>query len=90
MCLICHCRQVTFHYIGKNSYTVPIYKSGVKSNASNYISISKLSIIPKQSESIITKKNYPNYCLIISVLIDMDFSLKYLFSRIRSLGSKTN
>jgi len=45
-----------FPQFWKKSYIIPTFKSGDKSNVMNYIPISKLSIIPKAFEAIITKK----------------------------------
>jgi len=46
----------TFPLCWKESYIVTIFKSGNKINVINYRTISKLSIIPKLFDSIITKK----------------------------------
>lgn len=45
-----------FPYFWKKSYITPTFKSGDKSNVTNYRPISKLSIIPKAFKAIITKK----------------------------------
>lgn len=46
----------TFPIYCNKSYTVPIFKSGDKSNVVNYRPISNSLIIPKRFGSIITKK----------------------------------
>jgi len=46
----------SFQTVWKKSFLVPIFKSGDKCNVINYRPISKLSLIPKLFESLITKK----------------------------------
>lgn len=45
-----------FPNIWKKSFVTPVHKSGDKHNVTNYRPISKMSIIPKMFEALITKK----------------------------------
>jgi hypothetical protein len=71
----------SFPTVWKKLFVISIFKNGDKCNVINYRPISKLSLIPKLFESLITK-NYLIYYLITFVLSNMDFSLKNLCLRI--------